>query len=137
MRKYQSVLVLAVAFSFVITVLPAPAAAKKQFLKSIAGHLDLSEELAKCSICHTGKDTEADADHLNVFGKDFRKALKEAPAKAKDARPLIAFEAVKDLDSDHDGVTNLEEIMLGSNPGDPNSKPDPEKLAEYRRNHPK
>ncbi|MDR7468451.1 MAG: cytochrome c family protein [Armatimonadota bacterium] len=68
---------------------------------------------AGCSVCHsdmTGK--------LNPYGADFGKQ------KTRDA---AAFKAIEKVDSDKDGVSNLEEIRAGTLPGDPRSKPGAQK----------
>ena len=66
------------------------------------------DELSKfrCGVCHInprgrGKRTP--------YGEDFR----------SNRRSLAAIEAI---DSDKDGIVNLEEILNGTNPGDANSK---------------
>ena len=45
-----------------------------------------------------------------------------------DAKPIL----VGLLDNDGDGATNAEEMKLGTNPGDPASKPDAAALAKLR-----
>ena len=59
-----------------------------------------------CSVCH-------DANHqLNPFGRDFAAAL----ARTND--PYSALRAIEALDSDHDGVSNGEELRAGTLPED-------------------
>jgi len=68
---------------------------------------------AKCGTCHTKampKKGEADA---NAYGKALG-------ATKKDGK--YDFAKIEKLDSDGDGVSNLDEIKKGTNPGDPASK---------------
>jgi len=51
---------------------------------------------------------------LNPYGVDFAKQR---------TRDAAAFKAIERLDSDKDGVSNLDEIKAGTLPGDPASKP--------------
>lgn len=64
---------------------------------------------ARCLVCHSDM-----AGKLNPYGADFQKQ------KTRDA---AAFKAIEKIDSDKDGVPNLEEIKAGTLPGDPQSKP--------------
>jgi mono/diheme cytochrome c family protein len=62
---------------------------------------------AKCAVCHTkGKE-------LNAYGEDLKKAL----GGAKKLTPEILAK-VEALDSDKDGVKDIDEIKKGSLPGD-------------------
>lgn len=70
---------------------------------------------ANCLICHSKMPPSKDA--LNPYGRDVQKA---APSKLIDAKVL---RAVEKLDSDKDGVRNIDEIKGGKLPGDPKSKP--------------
>jgi hypothetical protein len=64
----------------------------------------------RCELCHSnGGGTER-----NGFGKAWQKA----------GETLEAFKAIEAVDSDGDGVKNLDEIKKGSNPGDARSTPD-------------
>jgi hypothetical protein len=64
----------------------------------------------RCELCHTnGGGTER-----NGFGKAWQKA----------GETLESFKAIEPADSDGDGVSNLDEIKKGSNPGDARSTPD-------------
>lgn len=70
---------------------------------------------ANCLVCHS-KMPPSKVD-LNPYGKDLQKAL---AGKAIDEKFLRAIEK---LDSDKDGVSNIDEIKAGTLPGDPKSKP--------------
>jgi len=74
-------------------------------------------ELAKanCLACHSKMPpTKSD---LNPYGKDLQKA---SAGKTIDEKILRSIEK---LDSDKDGVSNLNELTAGTLPGDPKSKP--------------
>jgi hypothetical protein len=76
---------------------------------------------APCAVCHTQQPA------LDPYGEDVRGALLEI-ANATDVAAFQehladALAAVATIDSDGDGVTNEEEISLGSYPGDPASQP--------------
>jgi hypothetical protein len=70
---------------------------------------------ADCAVCHIAKGKTK----LNPYGEDIKKEL--AGSKTLTADILKKVEA---LDSDKDGVSNLEEIKAGTLPGDPKSKPE-------------
>ena len=59
-------------------------------------------------------------DHeMNPYGKDVQtKAVDDPKAEKK----TYKFEKIESLDSDGDGVKNIDEIKAGTNPGDPKSK---------------
>ncbi|MEJ5170689.1 MAG: hypothetical protein WHU10_06850 [Fimbriimonadales bacterium] len=60
---------------------------------------------AKCAVCHTkGKE-------LNAYGKDLEKALKGAKKPTAET-----FKAVEQLDSDKDGVKNIDAIKADKVP---------------------
>lgn len=117
--------------------------AKKTYLKKIAANYKLDDMLAKCSICHDSGEDKPNKRNLNLFGREFRDTkargydVTKMPIDPNSDVILQAFESLADKDTDGDGATNLEEIMLGTNPGNAKSKPDPDKLAEYRKTHPK
>ncbi|MGZ5431280.1 MAG: hypothetical protein ACXWEX_07740 [Thermoanaerobaculia bacterium] len=68
---------------------------------------------AKCGTCHTKAMPKKGEADVNAYGKDLT-------ATKKDAK--YDFAKVEKLDSDKDGVSNLDEIKKGTNPGDPASK---------------
>jgi hypothetical protein len=113
-------------------ILAAPAVAKTAFSKKVA---EYCKSYDSCATCHGKPMEKATIEDLNVFGREFRKALAKAE-KEKAADPVIAaLQAVADGDADGDGATNFEEISLGTNPGEADSKPDPKKLADFRKAH--
>lgn len=65
---------------------------------------DLPPKLKKCLVCHTSRS----GSYLNAFGRDYEDA---------------GFEIPLNLDSDHDGFTNAEELRAGTSPGDPHEYP--------------
>lgn len=66
---------------------------------------------AKCGVCHTkGKE-------LDAYGEDLKKAM--GGAKRLTPEALAKIEA---LDSDKDGVKNIDEIKKDTLPGDPKSR---------------
>ena len=80
---------------------------------------DAKAKLGKCSTCHTKPLPKKEDHESNFYGKDLTaKAVVDpkAPAKTYD------FAKIESLDSDGDGVKNVDEIKAGTNPGDPASK---------------
>ena len=85
-----------------------PALSKPEYLGEFNKRYGTAgSRLDSCSTCHT---TSQDAEHLNVYGADFRKANHD-------------FGAIEALDSDGDGFKNIDEIKAGTFPGDPKSYP--------------
>jgi hypothetical protein len=68
---------------------------------------------AKCGTCHVKAMPKKGEADVNAYGKDLT-------ATKKDAK--YDFAKIEKLDSDKDGVSNLDEIKKGTNPGDPASK---------------
>jgi len=68
---------------------------------------------ANCAVCHS------QVPKLNPFGVDIQKAMKEL--KTNKVTPEV-LKKVENLDSDKDGVKNIDEIKKGTLPGDPKSK---------------
>jgi len=65
---------------------------------------------AACGTCHMG----AKGGKLNPYGKDLEAAMKAANSK-KLTKEILA--KVENLDSDKDGVKNIDEIKKGATPG--------------------
>jgi len=108
---------------------------------------ELDKRNADCRTCHFMiDDHEIHLHLLNDFGRAirFNPRLQPLFKKRDDEKPtpkdLDVFESVlKELeyeDSDHDGVYNIEELDLGTYPGDPGSVPEPHALEKYRKAHP-
>lgn len=73
-----------------------------------------AKTLHKCSTCHMKALPKKDGDHENnAYGKDLK-------ATKKDGK--YDFAAIEKKDSDGDGVSNIDEIKKGTNPGDKASK---------------
>ena len=67
-----------------------------------------------CTSCHAKAMPKKGDAAVNKFGADMNKV------KGKDG--TYDFAALEKLDSDGDGVSNLDELKKGLNPGDPASK---------------
>jgi hypothetical protein len=88
--------------------LVSPALSKPEYLAEFNKRYSAQgTKLDSCSTCHT---TSQDADHLNPYGADFRKANHD-------------LGAIEGLDSDGDTFKNADEIQAGTFPGDPNDNP--------------
>ncbi len=112
----------------VAAVLAAPAFAKPKFLEHLRQYYGLGEA-TKCTTCHDVKRGEKPGKkNLGAFGKDYQAALNSI---GKDNLNAVV-KSLEDKDSDGDGVTNVEEIRLGSLPGDPGSMPAKELVEKYR-----
>jgi len=113
MKKNMTRIVgLLVALGFASTLI-AGVDAQKQF---VAAYPDAKAKLGKCTTCHTTAMPKKESPDVNAYGKDlFDKAYDKA-TKTYD------FKKVEGLDSDGDGVKNLDEIKAGTNPGDKASK---------------
>jgi hypothetical protein len=88
--------------------LVSPALSKPEYLADFNKKYGTQgTKLDSCDTCHT---TSQDADHLNPYGADVRKANHD-------------YGAIEGLDSDGDGFTNIDEIKAGTFPGNPNDNP--------------
>ena len=107
-----TVLVLFAALGLASTLL-ATADAQKQF---VAAYPDAKAKLGKCTTCHTAAMPKKDSWDLNAYGKDLYEKAFDKATKTYD------FKKVEGLDSDGDGVKNIDEIKAGTNPGDKAAK---------------
>jgi hypothetical protein len=93
-----------IALALISMGLAANASAAMSDLKAFKAKYPTAAEISKCAVCH-----EPDKK-LNVYGLDLQKNNKD-------------FALIEALDSDGDGVTNLDEITKNTYPGDKNSVP--------------
>lgn len=107
MRKFQTVIAIIAIIAILSTAALASIAWQKLFMDTYKPKADSELAKAKCKICHT-KGAE-----LNAYGQ----ALKGKPKTA------ASLKAIEKLDSDKDGVSNIDEIKAGTLPGDAKSKP--------------
>jgi hypothetical protein len=85
----------------------------------VAKYPDAKASLGKCSTCHVKALPKKEDHEMNPYGKDVQtKAVVDPKAEKK----TYKFEKIEGLDSDGDGVKNIDEIKAGTNPGDPKSK---------------
>jgi hypothetical protein len=116
-----------------VALLPAgsPAHAKPAHKQALAEYFGgmLAKKLVDCRACH--EQDKADHDPLaadkphNAFGKrlaDVKAELRKAGKKTDIAARL---EAIFEQDSDGDGFTDLDELLLGRYPGERDDKPTP------------
>ena len=69
---------------------------------------------ASCTVCHIGKSPK-----LNPYGEDLKKLMGAEKVKKLSAE---IHKKAEGLDSDKDGVKNIDEIKADTLPGDPKSK---------------
>ncbi|HSB35293.1 MAG TPA: thrombospondin type 3 repeat-containing protein [Thermoanaerobaculia bacterium] len=81
----------------------------------VAAYPDAKAKLGKCSTCHTAAMPKKETAGVNAYGKDMEKAFDKE-------KKVYDFKKIEALDSDGDGVKNLDEIKAGTNPGDKASK---------------
>jgi hypothetical protein len=80
---------------------------------------DAKAKLGKCTTCHVKPLPKKEDHESNAYGKDLvTKAVIDPKANPK----MYDFTKIEALDSDGDGVKNVDEIKAGTNPGDPASK---------------
>lgn len=75
---------------------------------------DSTLKKANCGLCHQGMVTTK----YNPYGLDLKKVMDELKIKKITAE---VFKKVEELDSDKDGVKNIDEIKGNTLPGDPKS----------------
>ena len=75
---------------------------------------DSALKKANCGLCHQGMTVTK----FNPYGDDLKKVMAELKIKKVSAE---AFKKIEDLDSDKDGVKNIEEIKADTCPGDAKS----------------
>lgn len=99
---------------FALGGIAAIAMAFSPFVKGFDDHYKIKKDStlgkAACMSCHVG----AKGGKLNAYGISLQGAMKEA--KTKKLTPAV-LEKVEGLDSDKDGMKNLDEIKKDRNPG--------------------
>ncbi len=85
----------------------------------VAKYPDAKATLGKCSTCHVKPLPKKEDHEMNPYGKD---VMTKAVVDPKAVKKTYAFEKIEALDSDGDGVKNIDEIKAGTKPGDPKSK---------------
>ncbi len=88
----------------------------------------LSESMNSCSTCHVGKHAE-DAESLddfphNPFGTQLRLAGEKLIEEKRDPEIALRLKLLAEQDADGDGFSNLQEILVGTAPGDKTKFPD-------------
>ena len=115
MNSLKSAIVLLVGVIGASTTVLATLDNQKAFL---AKYPDAKAKLGKCTTCHTKPLPKKDDHESNAYGKALAKTVLDAKAEKKQ----YDFAKIEDMDSDGDGVKNVDEIKAGTNPGDPASK---------------
>jgi len=129
-----------------LCLLTAGAGATPANKKALANHYEhlLPERLNDCTTCHrpSAKAAPQNLDEFphNAFGDRLRRLGEELKSRHADAGIGPRLEAVALEDCDGDGVGNLAELLLGSNPGDATIKPNaaavnalPAKFAAWKK----
>lgn len=105
-----------VMFTFVAIGVVAAAMSLSSFAKTFQEKYKVKDgsNLAKaqCSVCHTGPK----GGKLNAYGKDIAAAMKAEGVKKMTAAILTKVES---LDSNKNGIKNIDEIKADKNPGAP------------------
>ena len=133
-----------IAASIIVAGAAIPALAQKPFLAAVKEKFSLGESNAKCILCHIPKKGP-NKQNLNDFGKsiqsdpDMKNMLNKGTnyqyTKEEIDTLLKVVEKLGDKDADGDGATNMEEIKLGTFPGDAQSTPTKEALEKYRKDN--
>jgi len=138
----------AIPFLLALTVpffLNTPAFAFKQFLERARKIYDMDKPVSSCLLCHQydeKKNEEPDKANLNDYGHDmgndpYMRPLVDVEEDHKFTKQELetidkVLRSLDNEDSDKDGATNVEEMELGTFPGNKKSVPDAEALKKYR-----
>ncbi|HYF51265.1 MAG TPA: hypothetical protein VEJ63_17760 [Planctomycetota bacterium] len=146
MNTQQKLWWTACAAGALTVLLQSPAFAQKAFLDRAKKVYSLTRATGNCALCHKFDKDKGEAPHdenLNVYGESIRvsKHMTGLRKKGEDyefkTEQLDQFEtamkSVESNDADNDGATNLEELALGTYPGDPKSTPEKDALEKYRK----
>lgn len=100
-------LIVALILTVILVAGTSAASAKTSYLTSFNQHYDTEgTTLDSCALCHTGSH----GDLINSYGRAY------SGSRTK-------IEAIEDIDSDNDGVTNIEEIEALTFPGNSDDFP--------------
>ena len=126
----------------VIVLAAEPAFAHKTFLNAVKDNYKLTAANGKCNTCH-GLKGGPNRKNLNPFGTAIQGDTEMKPLLGKKVDYVFTADELKaflksvatldDKDTDGDGATNKEELALGTNPGDSDSKPVPATLEKFRK----
>jgi hypothetical protein len=124
--------------TLVLLAAPAVAHAKPAHKKALADYFGpfLPRHLNDCRTCHLPDSEKKDSGEKkphNAFGARLAAVRKELRNAGKDSSITSRLIAIFDEDSDGDGVSNLIELLAGSNPGEATSKPTAADIARARR----
>jgi hypothetical protein len=149
MRNQHKIVFFVVLVTALLMFMEFPSSAQKPFLTRVKKLYGLGREVGNCSLCHKFDKDKGESPHdenLNVYGEAIRQNdnMKGLHKKGDDYRYSpeeldkveAAAKAVENADSDGDGATNVEELMMGTLPGDAKSTPTKEALEKYRKDHP-
>lgn len=127
-----------------VGVIAIPTLAQKPFLAAVKEKFAPPESNAKCTLCHIPKKGP-NKQNLNDFGKSIQSDPDMKPLLNKGTNYqykkdeldtlLKVVERLGDKDTDGDGATNMEEIKLGTFPGDATSTPAKADLEKYRKDN--
>jgi hypothetical protein len=117
--------------------------AQKNLLEQMRRKYLLEQKNGSCLLCHERDQDGQILDHkFNLFGAGLLAEPAMAPLRSKKNDEELTpaerntFDSVlaklEQTDSDRDGANNLEELLLGTLPGDPQSTPAPEALKRYQ-----
>lgn len=125
-----------------------PSFAHTKFLEHIRRKYQMDKTNGKCNLCHEllKEKDEPSRKNLNIFGKKIQDDPEMKPLLEKDDKfvytkdHLTILEKVvakfEQEDTDGDGVSNLEEMDLGSFPADAKSVPEKLALKKWRTANP-
>ncbi|MFI5198096.1 MAG: hypothetical protein ACHQJD_05715 [Thermoanaerobaculia bacterium] len=108
----KKVRIVVVSFASAMALVAGSAIATVDMLKAMTSKYPDAPK-PKCGTCHVKPKPKKGEEQLNPYGKDYL-------ATKKDGK--FDFAKIEKLDSDKDGVSNIDEIKKGTNPGDPASK---------------
>jgi len=129
MRTFVLAVLVSLAIVSVATARPAHKKALGDWLGSY-----LQPRHNDCRTCHVpdkGTEPSDDKPH-NAFGARLKEVGRELRKAGKPSDIAARLEAVSEEDTDGDGVTNLLELLAGSNPGEKDDKPADTKVAEAK-----